>query len=212
MTDSVFMDDQTIRQLDVEELELSPDELVPYEHNAKEHNETQINDLAHSLQDFSQFQPVVVNSKNVIIIGHGRVLAAKKLGLEKLHVWRVKNYDDVDARALRIVDNKLNLDTGFDAQKLRDCVNLANEGYDLSKYSFKFNFADPDVRGVDVDTTAEKREAFENNPIKQVVFYFTAEEFPHITKQLDALRAAHSLESNSEALLYLLASHGMTFE
>lgn len=192
-----------------EEIDIDPQLLVDYEYNAKEHTEKQVDDLAHSLADFGQFQPIVVDEKNVIIIGHGRKMGAIKLGLPTVKVWRISGYSEDQKRALRIVDNKLNMDTGFDVSKLKLDVTKANEGYDLSKYSFNFDFANEGTRDLDVDTTKEKLEAYENADAKQIVLYFDSVLFDDVNAKLAQLRQDFDIESNSDVLIMLLAKYGV---
>ena len=59
---------------------IDPDELIPYERNAKIHDEKQIRNIAKSIARFGWWQPAVITRDNVVVVGHGRRLAAKKLG------------------------------------------------------------------------------------------------------------------------------------
>ena len=69
-------------------LYLSPDELKPYPKNAKTHPQLQIDQIANSIREFGFRQPIVVDADNVVVIGHGRLMAAKKLGMDKVPVVR----------------------------------------------------------------------------------------------------------------------------
>lgn len=72
-------------------VELSVNALIPYEFNNKIHTEESVNRVANSIREFGWTQPIVVDDNNVIVAGHGRYLAAKKLGLEKVPTYRVKD-------------------------------------------------------------------------------------------------------------------------
>jgi DNA modification methylase len=82
-------------------------ELKPYELNAKKHPKKQIQQVANSIKAFGFNQPIVVDKDNVVIVGHGRLEAAKLLGLKEVPVLKVDLTDD-QAKAYRLADNKLN--------------------------------------------------------------------------------------------------------
>lgn len=82
--------------------------IVPYENNAKVHNEAQIQRVAVSIQRFGWAQPLVIDNKNNLIIGHCRLLAAKRLGMIEAPVVRKVDLTEEEVLALRLADNKLN--------------------------------------------------------------------------------------------------------
>jgi len=84
-----------------------PENLIPYSNNPKEHPEAQIDEIASSIKNYGFVQPVVVDSENEVIIGHGRLKAAKKLGLDEIPVIRHDEITDSEAKALRLADNKI---------------------------------------------------------------------------------------------------------
>jgi len=79
----------------------------PYEKNAKSHPEKQVLQIAASIKEFGFNQPIVVDKNNVIIVGHGRLLAALELGLKEVPVLTV-DLTEAQAKAYRLADNKLN--------------------------------------------------------------------------------------------------------
>lgn len=89
-------------------VEREVDKLIPYSRNAKKHDETQISNVAESIKQFGFVQPVVVDKNGVIVIGHCRTLAAKKLGMKTVPCVMVDELTDEQVRALRIIDNKTN--------------------------------------------------------------------------------------------------------
>ena len=119
-----------------------PEELVPYEKNAKIHDEKQIKNLVTSLKRFGWQQDCVVTSDNVLVIGHGRRLAAMQIGCEiPVHVIdkTAEELTDEDIRELRIADNQTNAETGFDFDLLaEDLEGLNFDGFD-------FDFQLPEV-------------------------------------------------------------------
>ncbi len=111
------------------------DELLPYQRNQKDHQESQVRNLANSLRRFGWVQPVVVDEDNVIVIGHGRVLGAKLLGLTEAPVVRTVDLSEDEIRELRIIDNKLN-ESEWNEYLQQDVEELTFEGFDLDFEKF----------------------------------------------------------------------------
>lgn len=107
------------------------DSLIPYESNAKIHDDRQIANVANSLKRFGWKQPIVVDKDNVIIIGHCRLLAARKLGMEQVPVFVADGLTDEEVRELRVADNKLN-ESPWDFERLKeDIKGLGFDGFDF---------------------------------------------------------------------------------
>ena len=86
---------------------VSPEDLKPYPKNAKKHPKKQILQVAASIKEFGFNQPIVVDKNNVVIVGHGRLEAAKLLKLKEVPVLKV-DLNEQQAKAYRLADNKLN--------------------------------------------------------------------------------------------------------
>ena len=108
-------------------------ELTPYAGNAKKHDSTQIANVAESIKQFGFVQPIVIDRDGVIVIGHCRALAAKKLGMKEVPCVCVDDLTPEQVNALRIVDNKSN-ESPWDFDILPD--ELAE--IDLSGFDFDF--------------------------------------------------------------------------
>lgn len=89
-------------------VQLSISEIKPYSRNAKKHTQKQIDGVAESIKQFGFVQPVVVDAKNEIVIGHCRFEAAKKLNYDKIPCVRCDELSSEQIKALRLADNKLN--------------------------------------------------------------------------------------------------------
>lgn len=83
-------------------------DVIPYERNAKKHDNNQINNVAESIQRFGFAQPLVVDKDNVLIIGHCRLLAAKRLKMREVPVVKMTELTEDQVKQLRLLDNKLN--------------------------------------------------------------------------------------------------------
>ena len=94
-------------------------DLIPYALNSRTHSDEQVAQLAASIREFGFTNPVLVDEQNNLIAGHGRLLAARKLKLEKVPAVVVTGLDDRKRRALVIADNKLALNAGWDEEALR---------------------------------------------------------------------------------------------
>jgi hypothetical protein len=86
---------------------LHPADLIPYARNAKKHDDAQVMQIAGSIKEFGFNAPVLIDQSNGIIAGHGRVMAALKLGLESIPVIRLTHLDDIQRRAYILADNRL---------------------------------------------------------------------------------------------------------
>jgi len=104
--------------------------LVPYANNARTHSVAQIDKIAASIQEFGFVNPIIVDGKNGIIAGHGRLLAAQKLGLAKVPCMAVSHLTKAQKKAYILLDNRLALDSGWDDTMLRI------EFEDLKKMNF----------------------------------------------------------------------------
>lgn len=109
------------------------DEITPYENNAKTHDKKQINNVAESIKQYGFVQPVVIDRDGVIVIGHCRVMAAKKLGMKTVPCVCVDDLTPEQVKALRLVDNKSN-------ESLWDFDLLAPELEDLDLTGFDFDW------------------------------------------------------------------------
>lgn len=88
--------------------------LVPYARNARTHSDAQVAQIAASIKEFGFTNPILIDSDNGIIAGHGRVLAARKLGMSTVPCIEVKHLTEAQKKAYIIADNKLALNAGWD--------------------------------------------------------------------------------------------------
>jgi len=96
-----------------------PAKLEPYSGNARTHSDEQIAQIAASIEEFGFTNPILADGEGVIIAGHGRLLAAQRLGLEKVPVITLDHLTDAQRRALVIADNKIAENAGWDEEMLR---------------------------------------------------------------------------------------------
>lgn len=113
-------------------------DLIPYAMNARTHSESQVAKIAASIREFGFNNPVLIDKDKVIIAGHGRVLAAQKLGLETVPCLVLAHLDDARRRAYILADNRLALDAGWDDAMLRaEVESLMKMDFDVRLAGFE---------------------------------------------------------------------------
>jgi len=116
---------------------LPTDKLIPYARNTRTHSEAQISQIAGSIREFGFTNPILIDAENGIIAGHGRVMAAQKLGLDKVPCIRLAHLTDTQRRAYIIADNKLALNAGWDEEMLGiELAALREDDFDLDLIGF----------------------------------------------------------------------------
>lgn len=130
-------------------------EIVPYAKNAKKHDKKQIANVAESIKQYGFVQPIVIDRDGVIVIGHCRAMAAKKLGMEEVPCVCVDDLIPEQVNALRLVDNKSNeSDWDFDLLK-GELPEL-----DLSAFDFDFSFPELDESEIEEMTNEQREQEF----------------------------------------------------
>ena len=118
-------------------------DLIPYARNSRTHSDEQVTKIASSIREFGFLNPVIVDGQNGIIAGHGRVMAAQKLGLIEIPVLQADHLSDAQKRAYIIADNRLALDAGWDEELLRvEFAELTDLGFDLALTGFSLEEID----------------------------------------------------------------------
>lgn len=118
-------------------------DLIPYARNARTHSEAQIKKIASSIAEFGFINPVITDGKKGIVAGHGRVMAAERLGMEEVPTLEAAHLTEAQKRAYVLADNRLALDAGWDEQLLQiELLDLHDEGFDLSFTGFDLDEID----------------------------------------------------------------------
>jgi DNA modification methylase len=122
----------------VEKIEqVSIELLIPYANNARTHSDAQVAQIAASIREFGFTNPVLTSDDNTIIAGHGRVMAARKLGLTKVPVIRLSHLSETQRKAYILADNKLALNAGWDDNLLSiELADLKDLGFDTDLTGF----------------------------------------------------------------------------
>jgi DNA modification methylase len=112
-------------------------DLIPYINNSRKHSDEQVAQIAASITEFGWTNPILVDGDSGIIAGHGRLLAARKLKMDKVPVIELAHLSEAQKKALIIADNKLALNADWDFELLTlELKNLADDDFDLSVLGF----------------------------------------------------------------------------
>ena len=152
-------------------------EIVPYAKNAKKHDKRQIDNVAESIRQYGFVQPVVIDRDGVIVIGHCRVLAAKKLGMEAVPCVCVDDLTPEQVNALRLVDNKTN-ESDWDM----DLLSMELPEIDLSAFDFDWDFQDTE----ETELTNEEREQEFKERMERGELSDDDEEYQEFLKKFEA--------------------------
>ena len=112
-------------------------ELIPYARNSRTHSDEQVAQIAASIKEFGFMTPVIINKDNTIIAGHGRILAARKLGLEVVPCLMAEHLSEAQIKAYIIADNKIAENSGWDNEMLKvEIDDLKNMAFDIDILGF----------------------------------------------------------------------------
>ncbi len=121
------------------------DILKPYENNARTHSEEQVKKIVRSIKEFGFINPVLIDGDFGIIAGHGRVMAAKKMGMTEVPCLFVEDLTEAQKRAYIIADNKLALDAGWDEEMLQfELAELQEMDFDITLTGFELEDLEDD--------------------------------------------------------------------
>ena len=111
--------------------------LIPYINNSRTHSDEQIAQIAASISEFGWTNPILVDGNNGLIAGHGRLLAARKLNMDKIPVIELAHLSEIQKKALIIADNKLALNADWDNDLLMlELQQLNTDEFNLSLLGF----------------------------------------------------------------------------
>jgi len=112
-------------------------DLIPFARNSRTHSDEQVAQIAASIREFGFTNPILTDGDSGIIAGHGRLQAARKLGLAQVPTIALSGLTDAQKRAYVIADNKLALNAGWDAELLSsEIAGLGEDGFDLALLGF----------------------------------------------------------------------------
>ena len=139
--------------------------LLPYAANARTHPDEQIAQIAGSIAEFGFNVPCLVDDRGVLIAGHGRLLAAQRLGLQEVPVIRLGHLTDAQARAYRLADNRITLNGDWDDALLSaELARLKDDGFDLELLGFGEDELDRLLTDLDANAAPGEEDAIPEPP------------------------------------------------
>lgn len=140
-----------------ENAELEISKLIPYINNSRTHSDEQVAQIAASIKEFGFTNPVLIDEDNGVIAGHGRIMAAKKLGIEKVPCIVLSGYTEAQKKAYIIADNQLALNAGWDMETLKlELENLNELDFDIDLLGFDSDFVENILNGPDFSPASEE--------------------------------------------------------
>lgn len=193
---------------------LETKDLIPYGKNSRTHTDFQVAQIAGSIREFGFTNPVLIDGQNGIIAGHGRVLAAQKLGLDKVPCIRLAHLTDNQKRAYIIADNKLALNAGWDEAMLGlELAELREVDFDLGLIGFSEDEMGAfDVEEGDMPAMPEG----DKQPFQQMTFTVHDEQAEDVqaamakAKSMGHGESAVNENSNGNALAFICQSFNRT--
>jgi ParB-like nuclease domain len=209
------MENKMVKEVHLEIKYIHVDEIIKYNNNAKTHPDTQIDRIANSIRLHGFDQPIVIDSQNIIIKGHGRLLAAKKLGCELVPVIKRNDLTLLQAAASRLADNRV-AESPWDENLLPLELNMLDEqGIDLAEST---GFSEEEIKeligslnfdegsGQASDTKDDNFDSDEQNNFKIIKLFYYIEkekEFRNIVEKLsEKLKTENISDTVYEAILH----------
>ena len=153
--------DQQIERVSIESL-------IPYARNSRTHSDAQVAQIAASIREFGFTNPVLIDADGGIIAGHGRVMAARKLGLKDVPCLRLGYLSETQRRAYVIADNKLALNAGWDEELLKgEIEDLKLDGFEVDLLGFSDAELDA-LNGIEGDEKIENVTIGENRNLLMI--------------------------------------------
>jgi hypothetical protein len=185
-------------------------DLIPYARNTRTHSPEQVAQIAGSIREFGFTNPILIDADNGIIAGHGRVMAASKLGLAKVPCIRLAHLTDTQKRAYIIADNKLALNAGWDEELLGiELADLREADFDLGL----LGFSEDDLGSFDVEESDMPELSSEDKqPFQQMTFTVHDEQAEDVqaamskAKQMGHGESGVNENSNGNALAFICQS------
>jgi len=187
--------------------QLKTTDLIPYAGNTRTHDENQVAQVASSIKEFGFTNPILIDSSNGIIAGHGRLMAAQKLGMENVPCLRIDHLTDAQRRAYIIADNKLALNAGWDEDALAvEIARLLEDEFDMALTGF----GEDELGAFEINEVndPELKEG-ENEPFRKVTFTIHEEQNEEIqaaiskAKEVGGGESAINDNSNGNALTWI---------
>jgi ParB family transcriptional regulator, chromosome partitioning protein len=173
-------------------------DLIPYAANSRTHSDAQVAQIAASIRQFGWTNPILIDGAGTIIAGHGRLLAARKLGMEEVPCIVLDHLTKAQQRALVIADNQLALNAGWDMDMLENEVRaLDDDGFDLAL----LGLSDEDLTRILADIGEVALPVLadgDKEPFQQMTFTLHDEQVEQVKAAMTAAKAMGPFDSQNE--------------
>lgn len=188
--------------MNIQQIEIN--KVKPYQNNPRKNQA--VAKVAQSIKDFGFQQPIVVDKDMVVIVGHTRLLGAKKLGLEHVPVV-IADLDDAKTKAYRIADNRVNEDSGWDNGLLQDELNkLLDYDIDLSMTGFTNDELDSLFNKEEIDFIEPVAEITQDdnhllNDVKMIQLFYDPDNEKRFREIIEKVREVNKIDNISDAVM-----------
>jgi len=164
-------------------------DLIPYAANSRTHSDAQVAQIAASIKEFGWTNPILVDGEDTLIAGHGRLLAARKLNMDKVPVIVLDHLTKAQQRALVIADNQLAMNAGWDMNMLENEIrDLADNDFDLDFLGFSDEELDRMLAEVDAIDLPQLADG-DRDPFQQMTFTLHDEQAEQVKEAIEAAKA-----------------------
>jgi len=188
--------------MNIQEIEI--DKLIPYHNNPRKNQA--VDKVASSIKEYGFQQPIVVDKNMVLIVGHTRLLGAKKLGLKKVPIV-IADLTNAKAKAYRIADNRVNEDSGWDNMLLQSELNeLLDYDIDLNLTGFTTEELDSLFAKEEIEITdpidVMENESHLTNDVKMIQLFYEPEDEKRFREIIDMVKDNNNINNISDAVMY----------
>jgi len=188
--------------MNIQEIEI--DKLIPYHNNPRKNQA--VDKVASSIKEYGFQQPIVVDKNMVLIVGHTRLLGAKKLGLKKVPIV-IADLSNAKAKAYRIADNRVNEDSGWDNMLLQSELNeLLDYDIDLNLTGFTTEELDSLFAKEEIEITdpidVMETESHLTNDVKMIQLFYEPEDEKRFREIIDMVKDNNNINNISDAVMY----------
>jgi len=188
--------------MNIQEIEI--DKLIPYHNNPRKNQA--VDKVASSIKEYGFQQPIVVDKNMVLIVGHTRLLGAKKLGLKKVPIV-IADLSNAKAKAYRIADNRVNEDSGWDNMLLQSELNeLLDYDIDLNLTGFTTEELDSLFAKEEIEITdpidVMENESHLTNDVKMIQLFYEPEDEKRFREIIDMVKDNNNINNISDAVMY----------
>tara|TARA_R110000851_G_scaffold333153_2_gene511354 strand:- start:738 stop:1382 length:645 start_codon:yes stop_codon:yes gene_type:complete len=188
-------------------------ELIPYARNSRTHSETQIKQIASSINEWGFTMPILVDEKNTILAGHGRLMAAQLLKMEEVPTIEATGWSEVQKKAYVIADNKIAMNSGWDYEALKlEFEEISDSDLDISLTGFDemdleailddADFVEPEILDLEA-----KKDTYDNAEVKRIMLMFSTEDFEEVERLSEGLRYEVGVDDNSQLFKFLIENY-----